>query len=81
MGLDKVASCYIDDLLVKRRESGFGARLAGNRVGCIAYADDITLVSPTVHGLQSMLSICERFVNENMLKFNVYSFLQRVHLL
>ena len=61
----------IDGLLGNLRESAFGARLSGYHVGCITYADDITLISPTVHGLQSMLSICERFVKENMLKFNL----------
>ena len=59
----------IDGLLGILRDSGFGARLSGYDVGCITYADDITLISPTVHGLQSMPSICERFVKGNMLKF------------
>lgn len=62
---------FINDLLADLRECGFGARLAGLRVECIPYADDITLISPTVFGLQSILSLCENLVQKNMLKFNV----------
>ena len=37
----------------------------------IAYADDITLIPPTVSGIQAMLDVCESFVQDNLLKFNV----------
>ena len=61
----------IDELLNKVERTGYGARVAGASVGCIAYADDITLISPTVSGIQAMLDVCESFVQDNLLKFNV----------
>lgn len=61
----------IDELLNEVERTGYGARLAGTPVGCIAYADDITLISPTVGGIQAMLGVCESFVRNNLLKFNV----------
>ena len=40
-------------------------------VGCIAYADDIVLLSPSVSSLSSMLRICEQFSEEFNISFNV----------
>ena len=54
---------YLDDLVVRLEKSGEGARLHGLFVGCLVYADDITLLSPTVSGLQNMLDICYSFTN------------------
>ena len=38
--------------------------------GALAYADDITLVSPTVSGLQRMLNICGSYAESHSLVFN-----------
>ena len=54
---------YLDDLLSDLRRSGKGARIGALFVGCLGYADDFTLVSPTTSGLQSLLDICESYVN------------------
>ena len=43
-------------------KSGDGARVCGVHTGALAYADDITLVSPTVSGLQRMLNICGSYI-------------------
>ena len=56
---------YVDDLLVFS-----GARIADIYCGCVAYADDLTLVSPTVDGMQRMMDICGAFVSQNNLLFN-----------
>ena len=40
-------------------------------VGCIVYADDISLVSPIASGLQDMLDVCGHFTKDNLLKFNI----------
>jgi len=40
-------------------------------VGCIAYADDIVLLSPSLSSLSSMLRICEQFSEEFNISFNV----------
>ena len=39
-------------------------------VGCLAYDDDITLISRPAGRIQNMLNVCEDFAQEN-LKFNV----------
>ena len=61
----------MDDLLVKLRESGNGAKVGGIFVGSVAYADDLLLLSPTVNGMQCMLDVCSNFVEENCMRFNV----------
>ena len=62
---------YIDDLLKQLCESGHGARVANMYVGCLAYADDLALLSPTVMSLQRMLDKCSDFAKDNGLIFNV----------
>jgi hypothetical protein len=44
---------YIYGLLCNLRDSGAGC------IGALAYADDISLVSPTPSGMRKLLSICE----------------------
>ena len=39
-------------------------------MGAFCYADDISLLSPTVSGLQDMLKICERYVDKYKIHFN-----------
>ena len=38
--------------------------------GRFAFADDISLLSPTVSGLQDMLKICERYADKYKIHFN-----------
>ena len=38
--------------------------------GCLAYADDITLVPPSAGGLQKMLQVCEEFGFEYDVEYN-----------
>ena len=61
---------YVDDLLKVLSVSGYGARIADMYCGCVAYADDLTLVSPTVNGMQKLLDICGSFAVRNNLRFN-----------
>ena len=61
---------YIDDLLTQLSFSGLGAKIAGLYLGCLTYADDITLVSPNVAGLQQMLHMCTTYANEHQLIYN-----------
>ena len=59
---------FIDDLVNQLRTLG---RVGNSFVGCIVYADDISLLSPTASGLQEMLDACSHFVDARLLKFNV----------
>ena len=61
---------YIDELLMKLRSSGFGCYIDDTFVGALGYADDVTLMSPSIRGLKQMVHICETFAAEYNIKFN-----------
>ena len=43
-------------------DSGNTCLIVGHMfMGAFSYADDISLLSPSIHGLQSIISICEKF--------------------
>jgi len=44
--------------------------VGGEYVGVLGYADDVTLLAPTVHALKAMLHICEDFGREFNLTYN-----------
>ena len=46
---------FINDLIVKLRYSGFGCYISDNFCGCILFAEDIILMSASLHKLQLML--------------------------
>ena len=60
---------YLFDLLVYLRKSGYGATIGDMCVGGIAYADDVTLVSPMRYGMQKRLDACFLFAEESRLLF------------
>jgi len=61
---------YINDLIVKLRNSGFGCYLAFVFIGCIYFADDILLLSGSILHLQCMLDLCGDFGVEFDILFN-----------
>ena len=63
---------YLDDreLLIGLRSCGYWARIGHMYVGSVAYADDVTLLSPTLHEMQKMLDVCSLFAEEKGLIFN-----------
>ena len=63
-------SVYIDELLVRLRNSGLGCSIDIHFYGCLCYADDLLLLSATRSGLQSMVTICEKFAKSKSLKFS-----------
>lgn len=62
---------YIDDLFNKLRSSGLGCHINGIFLGCIAYADDILLISNSYSDLQRMLDICALEASSIDMSFNV----------
>ena len=44
--------------------------MGGHYAGALAYADDITLISPSMTGLRKMSSICEQYASEYDILFN-----------
>ena len=61
---------YIDPLLVQLSNSGHGCHIAGVYAGALSYADDITLLCPSVWGLNEMLKICNKYRLEYNIIFN-----------
>ena len=71
---------YIDDLLLKLKNSGNGCTMGYNYCGALGYADDLILLSPTVSSMKMMLGICETYAKKHKINFNAkkayfYSFL------
>ena len=52
---------YIDVLLVKLEESGWGCNVGHEYFGVLGSADDLSLLAPTVYALSKMLKICEEY--------------------
>ena len=61
---------YVDDLIVKLRQSGFGLHIGSLFVDCVLYADDIALLSRSCHGLQKLTDICHDYGLKWDIKFN-----------
>ena len=61
---------YYDELIAKLARSGYGCRISQHFVGALSYADDITLLSPSLQGLQYLVNICEEYGKEFHVTFN-----------
>lgn len=61
---------YLDDLLCKLQDKGSGCWIGKYYYGVLAYADDVTILSPTIKGLKEMIGVCESFCKDYDLQFN-----------
>jgi hypothetical protein len=61
---------YIDELLCRLKEAGFGCHIGNVFVGALAYADDIILLAPTLTAARRMLAIVRGFSREYSVLFN-----------
>ena len=61
---------YIDKLLLDLKHSGYGCHLGDTFTGVLSYADDITLICPSLRGMNCMLKICSDFAENFSLTFN-----------
>ena len=61
---------YTDGLLSRLKDSGIGCVMGNQYVGALAFADDLTLLSPTLSGLKEMIKICEDYASLYSIKFN-----------
>ena len=68
---------FFYDLFKRLRHSKLGCHIGNMFVGALGYADNLTLLSPTLSGLKSMLQIADTFGDEYDIVFNVkkYQFL------
>ena len=61
---------YMDLLLERLKSTGVGCHVEGIFVGALAYADDLTILSPSLQSLQSMLNVCQDFGEAFSVSFN-----------
>ena len=61
---------YTDELLRRLEIEGSGCHIMKEYFGALAYADDVALISPTLQGLQQMISVMESFCNEFSIQLN-----------
>ena len=61
---------YMDELLQRLKNSGLGCHMGKTSYGFLCYADDLSLFSPSISGLQKLISVCEKFANEYSMMFN-----------
>ena len=61
---------YMDGLLERLKALGVGCHVGSSFIGALSYADDLTLLSPCIVSLKSMLSECEKFAQEFNILFN-----------
>ena len=61
---------YMDELLQQLKAKGVGCWIGRHFVGAISYADDLTLLCPSIQGLQLMLNVCEAFAQQYGMQYN-----------
>ena len=58
--LSPVLFCiYMDELLGRLRESGVGCYLGQTFVGALGYADDLTLLAPSILAVLKLITVCD----------------------
>ena len=62
---------FVNNLLEELEDSDNGVRFGSLRLGSFAYADDITLFSATVTGLQAMINICTLYAKKWCFSFGI----------
>ena len=63
-------SIYIDKLLLELKGSGYGCHSNNTFIRGLCYADDVTLLRPSIRGLNAMISLCEVFAKYFDITFN-----------
>ena len=61
---------FINAFIVNLKSCGIGCHVYNQYFGCLLYADDIILLSPSVACLQDMLNICNNTASFLALDFN-----------
>ena len=61
---------YFDELITRLKNSGIGCNIGDKYIGALCYADDRTLLSPSVNGLSKLIRICEQFAADYRVEFN-----------
>ena len=62
---------YFDELIRRLEAKVIGWFIGRRYCGVFGYADELALVSPTIHGLKEMIKICEDCACEFDIMFNL----------
>ena len=63
-------SIYMDKLIKQLRNSNIGCKILNQYVGVFCYADDISLLCPSITGPKQMVLLCETYAEEYNIRFN-----------
>ena len=61
---------YFDELLRRLRETDVGCHVGHMSYAAFGYADDLLLLSPSIHGLEILVKTSESFASEHGVTFN-----------
>jgi Reverse transcriptase (RNA-dependent DNA polymerase) len=62
---------FINTFIISFKACGVGCHIHEPYIGCLLYADDLILLSPSVAGLQDMLNLCYKTATSLDSSFNV----------
>ena len=60
----------MDPLITQLWRLGLGCRLLNDIHGCLLYADDIELMTHSIHAMQMMLHVSDTFADDFDIRFN-----------
>ena len=69
-----IFNVFMNIFITQLKSLGIGCCISSMYLGCILYADDILLLSPTVTSLQNMLYKCTEIAEILSLEFNAEKF-------
>jgi len=61
---------YMDELLKRLENEDIGCHIGRHFYGALGYADDLSLVVPSVTGMRRMLAICDEYGEEYSVEYN-----------
>ena len=61
---------YVGESTKLLRDSGYGCYVNRTLTGCLMYADNLLLLSPTVGGMQALFDICDSYGHSSDIIFN-----------
>ena len=61
---------YLDNLLKILKQRNSGCKIGATYLGVFGYADDLTLLCPSISGMKEMLKICEDYASDYNIIFN-----------
>jgi len=62
---------YVDDLISLLQKCGLGCHVSSTFIGCIMYADDLLLLSPSARSMQTMVDTRCAFGDSHDIMFRI----------